>query len=227
VRLTLAAARYPCQAIDDMDVAIKLLERSRVVFTPLVTRAVSLRAQGRLDEALTDLKKALSRRPSDIPTMLLLGQVHTRPPTHAPPAHLNSTHALRGSHGTAPRRAAVFPAWAESKAERKRLRAEKKLSQSRIVAGPRPDEAMFICKACRLVSCGMLARMKPTSGVVGDTCWRSNLCQCGRVGSTALQQGMVGTMGDDDRQTNGMPPNEREARMRVRACSCTCKRRTG
>jgi tetratricopeptide (TPR) repeat protein len=126
VQLTLAAGRYPCQAIDDMDVAIKLLERSRVVFTPLVTRAVSLRAQGRLDEALTDLKKALSRRPSDIPTMLLLGQVHTRPPTHAPLTRLNSTHALRRSHDT-PVVAALFPAWAESKAERKRLReAERK-----------------------------------------------------------------------------------------------------
>ena len=86
--LTLAAGRdeTPWQAIDDMDVAIKLLERARVVFTPLVTRAVSLRAQGRLDEAMTDLQKALSRRPSDIPTMLLLGQVYNSPHAraHAP-----------------------------------------------------------------------------------------------------------------------------------------------
>jgi Tfp pilus assembly protein PilF len=59
-----------------LDVAIKLLEKIRVVFTPLVTRAVSLRAQGRFDAAQADLKKALSRRPTDIPTMLLLGQVY-------------------------------------------------------------------------------------------------------------------------------------------------------
>lgn len=67
--------RVGAQAVKDFDAAIKLLETTRTVFHPYVSRGKSHRELGNLALAIKDFGVALSRRPNDIHTMMLQGQV--------------------------------------------------------------------------------------------------------------------------------------------------------
>jgi len=63
-------------AVKDFDAGIKLLETTRTVFHPYVSRGKSHRELGNLALAIKDFGVALSRRPNDIHTMMLQGQVY-------------------------------------------------------------------------------------------------------------------------------------------------------